>query len=101
MPREGCQRIVCPVQLSGLNMEEGRLLKQTENKWRGIPHSRPGTIGRKKETGLGPQESSVPKRRGRANQLYIEDINGSIPQILTSLPCPTGFASKGTQSFPQ
>lgn len=49
VPREGCQRIVCPVQLSGLNMGEGRLLKQTENKRRGIPHSRPGTIGRRKQ----------------------------------------------------
>lgn len=61
----------CPVGLSGLNMEWGRFLKQVESQWRGISHHRPGTVGRKRETGLGwkldSRASSTSKRRSRAN----------------------------------
>lgn len=69
----GCQgpKSCCPVGLSRLNMEWGRFLKQVKSRWRGIPYPRPGTVGRKKETGLGwkldSQGSSTSKRRRRAN----------------------------------
>lgn len=80
------------------SMEEGHLLKQRENNWRRIPLSRPDIIGRKKETGLSPLGSSVPKRRDRATltdlafpPAVLEGLSGSIPQVLTTLPCPPSF----------